>query len=81
MSEHEVQNNPPPGTFRLSQSDLINPLWLRINEYLEGRLAAVRAENDSDLLTEMQTATNRGAIKFLKQFIALGKIPPPTIDG
>lgn len=81
MSEHEVQNNPPPGTFRLSQSDLVNPLWLRINEYLEFQLAKLRTENDDIALDAMQTAIKRGHIQFLRQFIALGKIPPPTIDG
>lgn len=81
MSDLGQQNSPPSGTFRLSQSDLVNPLWLRINEYLEFQLAKLRTENDDVALDEMQTAIKRGHIQFLRQFQALGKIPPPTIDG
>ena len=77
MSDQGQQNNPPPGTFRLSQNDLMNPLWLRIAEHLEFQLAKLRAENDDIALDEMQTAMKRGNIQFLRQFLALGKIPPP----
>ena len=42
--------------------------WLNIKEFLEGRLADFREQNDSDL-TAAETERLRGKIEFVKEMI------------
>lgn len=56
-------------------------MWLRLQVWLEERLADARRRNDSPKLSEQETAVLRGEIKTLNRIIALGKDPPMTGDG
>lgn len=58
--------------FTLTNADRINPLWMRLEEYLNERLEAKRRQNDA---RADQAATDflRGEIAQLKALIALGK--------
>lgn len=67
----------PPKLERvLLDSDLQSPTWLRIEKYLNDRLATLRKENDQDL-DERKTAKVRGRIEEVKKLLKLKESPGP----
>lgn len=55
----------------LTKDERESPLWERLVEHHEKRLAVLRAKNDASLDAE-ETASLRGQIKEVKVFLALG---------
>lgn len=73
---------PPPPLIAerfLSEDERTSPVWQSIHARLEKMLEAKRRENDDPELTDVETATLRGHIAFLKAFLALGKEPPQPV--
>ena len=62
--------------FVLSDNDKAQPIWARLRAHAESELTRLRIMNDSEKLTEMETATLRGHIKCLKVLLHLGDDPP-----
>lgn len=72
----------PPRTildFYLTHDDRTSPVWHRLRERLEKKLAELREKNDDPNLTDVETATLRGHIECLKAVKALGDTPPPKV--
>ena len=65
-----------PEPFALTAHDKASSLWLRLREHLTERLDDARRRNDSETLTEQETAALRGRIKCLKALVALGDDRP-----
>lgn len=65
--------------FELSDGEKMHPLWVRLKAHFEAELLRLRVKNDR-ALTEIETATIRGHIEFLKAAIRLGDDRPPTGD-
>jgi len=68
----------------LTQSDFIQPTWLRLEKYLNARITELRELNDHSADAEA-TADTRGRIAELKLLLALditkpGNQPPTTPD-
>lgn len=63
--------------FAMNQAERMSPLWTKIREEVEKKLAALRIKNDDETLTEAQTAALRGQIKFAKYLLGLGDDPTP----
>lgn len=63
--------------FALNQAERKGPLWAKISEEVEKKLAQLRIKNDDETLTEAQTAALRGQIKFAKYLLGLGDDPTP----
>lgn len=61
----------------LTSYELQDPLWLKLKEKYEARLSALRKDNDSEKLNEVETARLRGKIKEVKDFISMGDPKPP----
>ena len=57
-----------------------SPTWLKIKEYLEAELAKLRRSNDSQDLSETQTASLRGEIARIKVTLTLGDTPNVVVD-
>jgi len=68
--------------FRLTPSERMQPVWQKLEAYLNHRLERARRLNDQPH-PEADTARLRGEIKALKGLIDLGKeLPPaPSADG
>ena len=65
---------------KLTEQDLRDPLWLRLQEHFEERLANHRARNDHDMTPE-KTARLRGQIAEAKYLLALAsQDPAPPAD-
>lgn len=73
-------SNLPDAVLRLTDGEKNHPLWKKIVEHLEQRLAAKRAENDNPKLDQFQTATIRGHIELLKSILAIQDVPPIQKD-
>lgn len=58
----------------LTREERESHLWLKINKALEIRLAELRFMNDSPK-PEADTALLRGAIKEVREFMAMGNPP------
>ncbi len=56
----------------LNDRDLQSELWLKLQPFLQARLAMLRRKNDTDLSPE-QTAALRGRIAELKNLLAAGE--------
>lgn len=67
-------------SFELSDGEKAHPLWVRLKAHFETELQSKRAQNDSVKLTQLETATLRGHIQFLKAAIRLGDSRPLTGD-
>ena len=65
-----------PADFHLTDDERNSPVWESVRGHLERMLAQKRVENDNPKLTDVETATLRGHIQFLKAVLALGKKPP-----
>lgn len=65
--------------FELTQGEKNHPLWIRLKAHFEAELEILRARNDS-AMTDIQTATLRGQIKFCKAVVRLGEDRPQTGD-
>lgn len=65
--------------FKLTSHERINPLWRRIEQHLEDRLAVLRAKNDSDL-DPNETARLRGRILEIKSLLDIGQDAPEAPD-
>lgn len=63
--------------FAMNQAERMSPLWSKLSEEIEKKLAALRIKNDDETLTEAQTAALRGQIKFAKYLLGLGDDPTP----
>jgi len=61
----------------LNSVDRQSAVWMKIQNYLEARLAALRVRNDKEL-DQVKTAALRGRISEVKQFMALDKPVPPV---
>jgi hypothetical protein len=61
--------------FHLTREERASPLWARVREILEERIAKHRLANDSDRPPE-ETAKLRGRIAELKDLLKLEKDPP-----
>lgn len=61
--------------FKLEQSDLISPTWIRLQGFLKDRLDVLRLQNDHDSDPQV-TAKIRGRIAEIKALLALGKPGP-----
>lgn len=67
--------------FTLSESDKLQPLWIRLKAHLIDRLDDTRQRNDHPQ-SEQDTAARRGEIRCLKRIIALGDARPlPGDEG
>lgn len=62
----------------LSESEAQSALYRKIKAWAEGRLAELRAMNDSPTRDERATALLRGQIRELKNLAALDKPVPPV---
>ena len=56
---------------KLSPADINSPVWGRIKEHVEKRIAELRRENDSDTLDATKTSRLRGKLAFAKELLAL----------
>lgn len=63
----------------LTTEERHSPVWARLREMLEARLAAHRVANDADLSPE-KTADLRGRIAELKVLLALDKDGPQDVE-
>lgn len=63
----------------LTPHELQDPIWLRLKEHYQARLADLRKQNDSAKLNEIETARLRGRIEECKKFLSLSD-PKPDID-
>jgi len=57
--------------FKLLAHERDSALWVRLREHYQDRLNTLRKLNDSDSLTEPETARLRGRIKEIKYFLWL----------
>lgn len=64
--------------FELSDGEKMHPLWVRLKAHFEAQLQTLRARNDSGAMSEIETATLRGHIRFCKAAIRLGDSRPST---
>ena len=64
---------------KLTPQDLQSAVWLKLEAYLNERLAALRAQNDGEL-DEVATARLRGRIAATKELLALGKPGPAQAE-
>lgn len=77
-----LENVVPPEVFELTPAEQMSPLWQKIDQHLNKRLNAARAQNDKETLDIIQTAKLRGQIATLKSLIALGDTSPVMLtDG
>lgn len=60
----------------LHQDDFKSPVWGRVAERLRARIEALRLQNDSNKLTEVETAAIRGGIAELKLLLNLAEQRP-----
>lgn len=58
---------------KLNEQEANDPLWLKLKEHLEARLASFRIKNDDHELGDARTALLRGQIAELKYFLSLDK--------
>ncbi len=65
--------------FFLTEEERTSPVWLSLKARLERKLIELREKNDSQKLTDVETATLRGHIECLKAVLALGREPPPMV--
>jgi hypothetical protein len=66
--------------FNLTDAERISPVWARVKEIIEDRIAKHRIANDGDKSPE-DTAKLRGRIAELKDLLKLDRaIPPVTED-
>ena len=56
---------------KLTESERQSAVWLKLKEHYEERLNVLRMKNDN-LLDEITTASLRGEIRMIKQFLAIG---------
>lgn len=63
---------------KLTESQLINPLWHALRAHYTERLIQLRVENDNPRLDAEATAMLRGRIDEVKQLIAM-ELPEPVI--
>lgn len=59
----------------INDTDKLNPLWGKLMDMWEERLAVLRRKNDGDL-TEFQTAKVRGQIAELRSWMGKDKDKP-----
>lgn len=72
-----LQNLPPQlETFELAALERRMPLWQKIEERFNKRLAELRASNDARTKGRRETAFVRGQIAMAKEILALGKDNP-----
>ena len=57
---------------KLSVADRANPLWVRLMDHFNQRIAKLRSDNDCDLDAE-QTAKMRGRISEIKALMSLDR--------
>lgn len=55
----------------LTVADLRSPLWRRLTDELESRLAELRETNDAQHLDAIKTAAIRGQLAELKRILSL----------
>lgn len=60
--------------FKLTPGERNNPLWAKLERYLNDRLEMNRRKNDGDL-EPLETAKVRGRIAVIKDLLALAKDP------
>lgn len=65
--------------FALAGHERTHPLWARLAQHMEDRLANLRAMNDAHLPPE-RTADIRGRIAMLKELLSLGDEPRTPTD-
>ena len=65
-------------TLKLDQADLDSECWEKVSIYLQSALAETREANDN-VLTEQETAVNRGKIAHCKDMLRVGKVSTPKI--
>lgn len=63
----------------LTEQELQSAVWLRLKEDYQKRLESLRKQNDRHALTDVETATIRGRIAEVKQFLAIAD-PKPEIN-
>lgn len=56
--------------FTLNDLETRTPLWMRLREHLERRLADLRKQNDDPALDDTKTAVLRGRIAALNEVLA-----------
>lgn len=64
----------------LDANDLRSPVWRKLRDHYETKLAKLRQQNDSPDIDPVATATLRGRIAEVKHSLALGN-PVPGSDG
>ena len=62
----------------LTTAEKMNPLWLKLDAYLNDRLDSLRKQNDGDL-DDGKTANLRGRIAEIKSFLDIAT-DRPKID-
>ena len=73
----DVKQAPP---FRITQAEQTNPLWGKIKDHYEARLAQLRIQNDNPSLGLDATAGLRSNIAEMKALIALDQEFPVQIE-
>lgn len=73
----DVKQAPP---FRITQAEQTNPLWGKIKDHYEARLAQLRIQNDNPSLGPEATAGLRAKIAEVKALIALDQEFPVQIE-
>ena len=61
----------PPTRFELSAQERNDPLWIKLYENFEGRIAELRERNDALDLTQEQTMYIRAQIDLYKRLLKL----------
>lgn len=61
---------------KLTQAEANSPLWDKLRQHFEARLAELRAKNDSDLLDAIKTSHLRGRLASVKEILALDRQEP-----
>jgi hypothetical protein len=64
---------------RLTDTQVLNPLWTLLRAHYTERLAQLRKDNDNLALTEKDSATLRGRIAEVKAFLEMDSPEPEQI--
>ncbi len=68
---------------RLTDTQMLNPLWSLLKKHYTERLAQLRSDNDNAALGEKESAALRGRIAEVKAFLDMDSPEPEqiTISG
>lgn len=64
----------------LNHDERHSALWMKLNEHLQSEIDRLRKKNDSNSLSELDTAHLRGQIRALKDVAALATDLPQVAN-